>query len=115
MNRSGAVARQVIPSAHDLGAQAKWNGFWKTVQDVAAMKAHGEAISGVPVVPVLQLITNKVLPPTEFVSTLHNLYLLKFSTFSIINSILNLIYDPSWFSSCLFSIYWVRDRKSYAS
>ncbi|CAD7935745.1 unnamed protein product [Amoebophrya sp. A25] len=41
MSRSGNTARQVIPSAHDLGQQAKWNGFWKTVQDVAAMKMAG--------------------------------------------------------------------------
>ncbi|CAD7964044.1 unnamed protein product [Amoebophrya sp. A120] len=38
MSRSKNTAREIIPSAHDLGSQAKWNGFWKTVQDVAALK-----------------------------------------------------------------------------
>eukprot|EP00392_Amoebophrya_sp_AT5.2_P011004 g11079.t1 len=40
MSRSKNTVREVIPSAHDLGAQAKWNGFWKTVQDVAALKLN---------------------------------------------------------------------------
>lgn len=40
MARSKNTVREVIPSAHDLGAQAKWNGFWKTVQDVAALKLN---------------------------------------------------------------------------
>lgn len=34
MTRSNNMAHEMIPSAHDLGSTAKWNGFWSTVKQV---------------------------------------------------------------------------------